>query len=105
IIVTGGGHERPRPTTPQKRSLAAAHRFAILPCDMATDTSIGGGRRTAMVTGGSRGIGRAIAVALGAEGYNVVVNYARNAAAAEAAQREIQARGGRAHLVQADIAV
>jgi 3-oxoacyl-[acyl-carrier protein] reductase len=58
-----------------------------------------------MVTGGSRGIGRAIAIALAAEGFDVVVNYARNAAAAEEAKREIEGLGRQALLVQADISV
>jgi NAD(P)-dependent dehydrogenase (short-subunit alcohol dehydrogenase family) len=59
----------------------------------------------AIVTGGSRGIGRGIAVALARAGYDVVVNYARNAAAAEDVKREIEALGRRAQLVQADISV
>jgi 3-oxoacyl-[acyl-carrier protein] reductase len=58
-----------------------------------------------MVTGGSRGIGRGIAIALAAEGFDVVVNYARNAAAAADVQREIEGLGRRALLVQADISV
>jgi 3-oxoacyl-[acyl-carrier protein] reductase len=72
---------------------------------MASESNSGGGRATAIVTGASRGIGRAVAIALGGEGYNVVVNYARNASAAEQVKREIESRGGRAHLVQADIAI
>src|SRR3954470_3176148 len=59
----------------------------------------------AIVTGGSRGIGRGIATALAAEGFDVVVNYARNAAAAEEVKREIEALGRRALLVQADVSV
>ena len=61
--------------------------------------------RCAIVTGGSRGIGRAIALALAAEGFDVVVNYARNAAAAEDVKREIEAQGRRALLVQADVSL
>src|SRR5437763_2420783 len=61
--------------------------------------------RCGIVTGGSRGIGRGIAVALAAEGFDVVVNYARNAAAAEEVKREIEALGRRALLVQADVSV
>jgi NAD(P)-dependent dehydrogenase (short-subunit alcohol dehydrogenase family) len=57
------------------------------------------------VTGGSRGIGRGIAVALAAEGFDVVVNYAQNAVAAAAVKAEIEALGVRAHLVQADISI
>jgi NAD(P)-dependent dehydrogenase (short-subunit alcohol dehydrogenase family) len=57
----------------------------------------------AIVTGGSRGIGRGIAAALGREGFSVVVNYNSAASAAEEAKSEIEAAGGRAHIVQADI--
>jgi 3-oxoacyl-[acyl-carrier protein] reductase len=61
--------------------------------------------QTAIVTGASRGIGRDIAIALGREGFNVVVNYASNAAAAEEVRREIEAAGAAALLVQADISL
>jgi len=58
----------------------------------------------AIVTGGSRGIGRGIVLALAATGMDVVVNYARNAAAAEEVADEVMALGAKAHLVRADIA-
>ncbi|MDG4762982.1 3-ketoacyl-ACP reductase [Solwaraspora sp. WMMD406] len=61
--------------------------------------------RTAIVTGGSRGIGRGIVLALAAAGYDVVVNYARNADAARAVGEEVEALGRRASLVPADISV
>lgn len=61
-------------------------------------------QQVALVTGASRGIGRAIAVALAKNGFDVVVNYAKNVAAAEEAKREIESSGRRAHLVQADVA-
>ena len=57
------------------------------------------------MTGGSRGIGRGIVVALARAGFDVVVNYARNAQAAQEVGREVEAAGGRAVLVQADVAV
>jgi 3-oxoacyl-[acyl-carrier protein] reductase len=60
--------------------------------------------RTALVTGGSRGLGRAIALRLAGMGAAVAVNYRAQAAAAEAVVREIEAHGGRALAVQADIA-
>jgi NAD(P)-dependent dehydrogenase (short-subunit alcohol dehydrogenase family) len=59
--------------------------------------------RTALVTGGSRGIGKAIATALGSAGWNVVVNYASSQAAAQETVEQINGRGGRAHGIRADI--
>ena len=56
-----------------------------------------------IVTGGSRGLGRAIALALGGEGCKVVVNYANSAAAAEAVVEEIKSLGGDGIAVQADM--
>ncbi len=62
------------------------------------------GSRVAIVTGGSGGIGRASAERLGREGYAVVVHYAGNQEAAEAAVRGVQSAGGRAVAVGADVA-
>lgn len=59
--------------------------------------------RVALVTGGSRGIGRAIALHLAGTGHAVVVNYARNAAAADAVVATIEAGGGRALAYGADV--
>jgi 3-oxoacyl-[acyl-carrier protein] reductase len=56
-----------------------------------------------LVTGASRGIGRAIALALAAEGAQVVVNYARSGEAAEAVVAQIVADGGSAIALQADV--
>ncbi len=61
-------------------------------------------RRVALVTGGSRGIGRAAAWRLAADGAAVAVNYNRNAAAAEELVRQIKTAGGRAVALQADVA-
>jgi 3-oxoacyl-[acyl-carrier protein] reductase len=61
--------------------------------------------RVALVTGGSRGIGRGIALALAGAGYDVVVNYARNAEAAAEVGKHVEAAGQRAHAVRADISV
>jgi glucose 1-dehydrogenase len=60
--------------------------------------------KVAIVTGAGRGIGRAIALGYGREGAAVVVNYSRSREAAEAAAAEIQAAGGRAIAVRADVA-
>ena len=61
--------------------------------------------QVAIVTGGSRGIGRAIALALGTDGCDVVVNYNRAAEAAEEVKAEIEKAGSRVHVVQADVSV
>jgi 3-oxoacyl-[acyl-carrier protein] reductase len=60
--------------------------------------------RVALVTGGSRGIGAAIATELGAAGAVVAVNYARNAEAAEAVCAAVREAGGTAHALEADVA-
>ena len=59
--------------------------------------------KKALVTGASRGIGRAIALARAAEGADVVVNYAGSEAAAKEVAAEIEAMGRKAVVVQADI--
>jgi 3-oxoacyl-[acyl-carrier protein] reductase len=57
----------------------------------------------ALVTGGSRGIGRAIALRLAGEGHSVAVNYAANASAADGVVDAITAVGGTAIALQADV--
>lgn len=59
----------------------------------------------AIVTGGSRGIGRGIALALGRAGFDVVVNYARNADAANEVVAELAKLGRRGLAVRADVSV
>ena len=58
--------------------------------------------KTALVTGGSRGIGRAIVLRLATQGADVAFSYKGNAAAAEATRAEVEAIGRRAVAIQAD---
>ena len=58
----------------------------------------------ALVTGGSRGIGRAVALRLAARGYTVVINYKSNENAARETLQAIEAAGGRAELLPFDVA-
>jgi 3-oxoacyl-[acyl-carrier protein] reductase len=60
--------------------------------------------KVAIVTGGSRGIGRACATRLGRDGYAVVIGYASNSAEAAKASAEVQEAGGQAITVAADVA-
>src|SRR5438270_3498142 len=59
--------------------------------------------KVAVVTGASKGIGAAIAAKLGAEGANVVVNYASDKAGADRVVKAVQDGGGKAVAVQADV--
>ncbi|WP_299142425.1 3-oxoacyl-[acyl-carrier-protein] reductase [uncultured Dialister sp.] len=59
--------------------------------------------KTALVTGASRGIGRAIALALAARGFAVALNYAGSHDAAEAVKKEIEEAGGKAFTIQGDV--
>lgn len=59
--------------------------------------------KTALVTGASRGIGRAVALKLASEGAKVAINFAGSTSKAEAVKQEIEAQGGEAVLVQADV--
>jgi 3-oxoacyl-[acyl-carrier protein] reductase len=60
--------------------------------------------KTAIITGASGGIGRAVALRLARDGFAVVVNYAGNATKAEETVNEIKSAGGQAIAVQADVA-
>ncbi|MST70326.1 3-oxoacyl-[acyl-carrier-protein] reductase [Mogibacterium kristiansenii] len=60
-------------------------------------------KQTAIVTGGSRGIGRAVAVRLAKDGMNLVINYRGNSAAAEETERLCRKLGAEVLLVQGDV--
>jgi 3-oxoacyl-[acyl-carrier protein] reductase len=61
-------------------------------------------QKVAIVTGASRGIGAVIAERLASEGFAVVINYASSAAEADALVAKVQAKGGKAIAVKADVA-
>lgn len=61
-------------------------------------------KQRALVTGGSRGIGAAIAVALARAGHPIILNYRSNEAAAAAVRAEIEAAGGAVELARFDVA-
>jgi len=60
--------------------------------------------RRALITGGAVRVGRAIALGLAREGYDLAIHYRSSDSAAHALQREIEGLGGRAHLFQGDLA-
>ena len=59
----------------------------------------------ALVTGGSRGLGRAVCLKLAAQGYPVLINYKSNAEAAQETRRLVEEAGGQAELMPFDVSV
>ncbi|MFN5278934.1 SDR family NAD(P)-dependent oxidoreductase, partial [Bradyrhizobium sp.] len=59
--------------------------------------------KVVVITGGSRGIGRATALAAAARGYRIVVGYATNQAAADEVVSAIEAKNGKAIAVKCDV--
>ena len=88
------------PSAPQPGSASATASASA----SASASGPGGARRVAVVTGGSRGIGHAVALRLAQDGLAVVVNYAHGAEAAEKTAAAITAEGGSALAVRADVA-
>ncbi|MCC6171112.1 MAG: glucose 1-dehydrogenase [Gammaproteobacteria bacterium] len=82
---------------------AAASSAAPVPAAPAPASSARFAGKVAIVTGSSRGIGRAIGETLARGGATVVVNYSRSATAAQEAVDAIEAQGGKAIAIQADI--
>jgi len=56
-----------------------------------------------LITGASRGIGRAIAIAAAEAGYNITAHYNRDREAAESLEKEIIEKGGKVELIQFDV--
>ncbi|MGW7821630.1 SDR family oxidoreductase [Streptomyces puniciscabiei] len=90
-------------STTQISAVPESDTLASAPQDSATPESTAR-PRVAVVTGGSRGIGRATVSRLAAEGYAVVIGYGGNRDLAEAAVKEVSAAGGSAVAVRADVA-
>ena len=59
--------------------------------------------KTALVTGGSRGIGRAICIKLATSGYYILVNYKSNVQEAETTLSQIMESGGKGELLKMDV--
>ncbi|HWK80615.1 MAG TPA: SDR family NAD(P)-dependent oxidoreductase, partial [Thermomicrobiales bacterium] len=72
------------------------------PATAATPTSSLAGK-TVLVTGASRGVGRAAALFLAERGATVVINYRSKARRAEQVAEEVEAKGGKAFIVEADV--
>src|SRR5271155_2130021 len=61
--------------------------------------------KTILITGASRGIGRATAILCGTKGWSVAINYLRDTVAAEDAARAVRAAGGKAVTLKGDVTV
>ena len=70
---------------------------------MTSDSSLPLAGRTAVVTGGARGIGRAIAMEMARQGATLVLTYRTNGVVAEAVAREIRELGGSCETTEVDV--
>lgn len=61
--------------------------------------------KTFVITGGGRGIGKGTALCLAEKGYNIIINYTKNQAAAEVTAEEVRKLGGNPELFKADVSV
>ena len=59
--------------------------------------------KTVLVTGGSRGIGKEIALKFAKQGYDVIINYVSDKTDTEELKKELEANGGKALIVKADV--
>eukprot|EP00978_Attheya_sp_CCMP212_P032504 scaffold127379_cov52-Attheya_sp.AAC.4 len=84
-------------------AFATSPRMSMSAAAAATGTTTGKTKPLVVVTGGSRGIGRATCLLLASRGYDVAVNYQSNAKGAEAVVTDIEAAGGHARAFQADV--
>jgi NAD(P)-dependent dehydrogenase (short-subunit alcohol dehydrogenase family) len=100
-------------TAPKNWGAEPVTTFRLAPCAppstrktamTAPSTSESSAPRVLLVTGGSRGIGAATALRAARDGWDVAVNYTRDAAAAQAVAEGVRALGRRALVVQADVA-
>src|SRR3954454_18712342 len=89
-------------TTRTRRRIAASQRRTHRRGSSLMDTAFDG--KVALVTGGGRGIGAAVALRLAQEGADVAVNFQRNPQSAAAVVEEIKAGGHRTMAIQADSA-
>lgn len=90
----------PRPMKPDQRPVAPSARMANLPTDLPSLQLHG---RTVLVTGSSKGLGKAMAVALGAAGARVALNYKNGVDAAERTFADYRARGLAGGLFRGDV--
>ena len=100
LSIQSLGSRRPRRSIFMPKSDAMRHRCNEPENAIMTNLA----NKTALVTGASRGMGRATALALAAAGARVIVHYGRNADEAKAVVDQIRAAGGRADAVAADLA-